>query len=404
MTQKLYYDALYQKEFNADIVRQDIQNGKAHVVLDKTLFYPGGGGQPCDFGTLNGYPVEDVYEQNGEIFHVLANLLPNGTVRGVIDWQRRFELMQQHLGQHILSAILVRDYSLNTIGMRLERDSLSIDLDGFVKDQKVALAEAAANEIIYQNIPVEVLFPTMEEIRQNSKRPIPETDERIRIVKIGELDFTPCCGLQNKSTGEVGVIKVQSHGVHKSGTRIHFLCGRPAMRWISELYKSNSRLQSELGCAEHEIVDRVCKQRDEFQAAKAKNQALMKRLIVADAQQLIASAPEFSEIAIVEHILPDTSQDEMKMLYAELTKDKGVIALLGGITSDGAYLMFGCHKAEKRIDVRDAFKTAILMIEGKGGGGACYAQGFGTKTVEVSNAVDAAFEILKNKLKENEAL
>ena len=215
MTNKLYYDALYQASFEANIVSQEERHGKIWVVLDRTLFYPGGGGQPCDLGILGGIEVEDVFEQNGIIYHVVGQPLSAGSVRGQIDWDRRFELMQQHLGQHILSAIFVRDYSLNTVGLRLERDSLSIDLDGYVNDDKIASAEAAANEIIYQNIPVEVLLPTLEKIRRNSKRPIPETSDSIRIIKIGDLDYTPCCGLQNMATGEVGIIKVQSHSTHK---------------------------------------------------------------------------------------------------------------------------------------------------------------------------------------------
>lgn len=395
MTEKLYYERPYQREFDASVLRQEKRDGKYHVVLDQTVFYPHGGGQPCDLGTLNGIPVEDVYGQGEEIVHALAKPLPEGMVHGEIDWNRRFELMQQHLGQHILSAILVRNYGLNTVGLQLERDHLSIDLDGYISDKKIALAEAAANEIIYQNIPVEVLFPTLEEIKRHSKRPIPETSDRIRIVKIGDLDYTPCCGLQNKASGEVGIIKVQNHSTHKSGTRIHFLCGRPAMRWMAELCKSHVQMQRVLACTEQNIVERVCKQHQELQEYKARNASLLKRLAAADAKQLIAAAPILSDVSIVSHVLLDTSLEEMKMLYAELTKDKGVVALLGGATPDGAYLMFGCHKAEKKMDVREAFKRALAIIEGKGGGGASYAQGFGVNSSKLQMAIHSANEALK---------
>ncbi len=396
MTNKLYYDALYQASFEAKIVSQEERNEKIWVVLDQTLFYPGGGGQPCDHGTLGGIEVEQFFEQDGIIYHVLSQRLPNGNVQGKIDWERRFELMQQHLGQHILSAIFVRDYALDTVGLRLERDSLSIDLDGYINDDKIALAESAANEIIYQNIPVEVLFPTLEEIRQNSKRPIPDTSDSIRIIKIGDLDYTPCCGLQNKATGEVGIIKVQNHSTHKSGTRIHFLCGRPALRRMDAMCKSYAQMQGVLSCAEQDVAERVCKQHNELQEYKIKNASLMKRLAASDARQLISTAPIISEVSIVSCVLSDTSQEEMKMLYAELTKDKGVVALLGGATPSGAYLMFGCHKAEKRIDVREAFKSALSIIDGKGGGGASYAQGFGANNSKLQMAIHSANEVLKN--------
>ncbi|MDO5000891.1 MAG: alanyl-tRNA editing protein [Eubacteriales bacterium] len=400
MTQKLFYDNLYQREFDAHIVRQDIQNGQAFVVLDRTLLYPGGGGQPCDLGTLNGCPVASVHEQNGEIVHVLEKPLPEGNVHGVLDWPRRFELMQQHLGQHILSAVFVRDCGLNTIALRMEQNALSIDLDGYAKEDMVTRAEAAANDVIYENIPVETLLPDMEEIRRNSKRAIPQTDEAIRIVRIGDLDYTPCCGLQNSATGEVGMIKIQRIETHKSGSRIHFLCGRPALRWAVALCGSAAYLMRELNCGEAGLSERVMKLRSETQELKQQRQTLLNRLSATESVELLKSAPRVGEIAIVMHTMQDTTQDEMKQLYACLTEQKGVAVLLGGKTPAGAFLMFGCSKGEKRIDVRPAFKDAIDMIGGKGGGGASYAQGFGANAAQLSTAIKVAGEIIEKQLSE----
>ncbi len=398
MTKKLYYDALYQRYFDAAILSQEERQGKIWVLLNQTLFYPGGGGQPCDLGTLNDIAVEDVFEMDGNIYHVLNQKLQDEGVHGRIDWDRRFELMQQHLGQHILSAVFVRDYERNTVGLRLERDSLSIDLDGYVKEETLALAEKVANEIIYQNIPVEVLYPTMEEIRENSKRPIPDTADSIRIIKIGDLDYTPCCGLQNKTTGEVGIIKIQRSSTHKNGTRIHFLCGRPAMEWLSEIQKSCSFIQSTLRCSEEELPERISKLHRETQELKTKNLALLTRMAAADAKQLLSDAVIVSDIAVVSHILPDTTQEEMKLLYTELTKEKGIVVLLGGNTPEGASLMFGCNKAEKKVDVWEAFQTAIALLEGRGGGGPSHAQGVGSNIAALPKAMETANEIIKEKI------
>lgn len=398
MTKKIYYDALYQQEFDAAVIRQDVRNGKVQVVLDKTLFYPGGGGQPCDFGTLNSSPVEDVYERNGEIVHVLDKPLTRETAHGKIDWQRRFELMQQHLGQHILSAVFVRDYGLNTIGLRLEQDALSIDLDGYVKEETAALLETAANQVIYENIPVDVLFPSLEEIQRNSRRDVPQTDKAIRIVKIAELDYTPCCGLQNKYTGEVGIIKIQRIDTHKSGSRIHFLCGQPALRWVCTLCGNAMHLMRELNCNETELKERVMKQRSEVLVLKDERQALLNRLSASEVSGLLRNAPHIGEITLVKHLLPDTTKEEMRQLFVLLTEQKGVAVLLGGKTAAGALLMFGCSKAEKRIDVLPAFKDAIAEIGGKGGGRACYAQGFGLDTERLSTAVEIAGKIIEKQL------
>lgn len=398
MTNKLYYESLYQKSFDACVLSQKTRNGKYHIVLDQTAFYPGGGGQPCDLGKLNGIVVEDVYEQGNEIVHVIDKSFPDGTVHGEIDWERRFELMQQHLGQHILSAVFLQNYGLNTIGLRMDRDLLYIDLDGYVKAEQATLAETAANEVIYENISVDILYPDIEEIKRNSKREIPQTEEAIRIVKIGELDYTPCCGLQNSSTCEVGIIKIQRIDKHQSGSRIYFLCGRPALRWIGSICANAMQAMTELNCGETELAERVLKLQNDVKKLKEHKKSVLGRLAASEASELLAKASNVGGIAVVKHIMKDTTQDEMKQIYGILTEQKGVVALLGGETASGAFLMFGCNKGEKRIDVREAFKKAIAMIDGKGGGGASYAQGFGKNTAQLSEAIDAAAEFIVNTL------
>lgn len=395
MTQKLYYEDLYMKSFDAEVVSQEERDGKVAAMLDRTAFYPGGGGQPCDLGTLGGMEVEDVFEEDGNIYHVIPEKLPEGTVRGEIDWDRRFELMQQHLGQHLLSAVFVRDFGLNTAGLRMDRDTLYIDLDGFADEQQVAAAERAANDAIYENIPVEVLYPSPEEIAKNSKRPIPETDEEIRIIKIGDLDYIPCCGLQNRYTGEVGVIKILDSVKQKKGSRIHFLCGRPALRKIIAICGDYSAIEAELDCPDGEAAERVAKQHREVKSLKKKNKSLLKRLAAEDAAEIAKGAEEVNGISVIAKVLEDVTQDEMKILYSELTKQEGTAVLLGGETPDGAFLMFGCNKKEKRVDVREAFNAALPMIEGKGGGGPSYAQGFGPGAAALADAVKKAGEILK---------
>lgn len=398
MTRKLYYDAIEQRTFDARLLRQETSGGRTRAVLDQTLFYPGGGGQPCDLGTLNGVPVTEVYEEEGEIVHVLDGSLEGEQVRGEIDWPRRFELMQQHLGQHILSAVFVRDFGLNTVGLRLERDALWIDLDGYVREEAAAQAEAAANEVLYEDLPVRILFPDREEISRRSKRPIPQTDQAIRIVEIGELDFTPCCGLQNQTTGQVGLIKIQRLDTHKSGSRIHFLCGRPALRWVCALCGDAARLLRELNCAETELAERVLRQQKELRELKDQRQALLGRLARARAAELLQQAPRVGEVALVRLALPETTQEEMKLLFACLTEQKGVAAVLGGRTGDGAFLLFGCNKAEKRVDVRPAFREAIAGIGGRGGGGACCAQGFGPDAERLEEILTAAVAQLEQQL------
>lgn len=402
VTKRLYYNDLYQIEFDACVITKKERNGKFEIVLDQTLFYPGGGGQPCDLGRIGDQQVVDVYEKNGEIIHVLEQdpVAEDSRIHGTIDWEQRFELMQQHLGQHILSAVFVRDFSKNTVGLRMTRDEVSIDLDGFVSEQQIAQAEAAANEVVYKNDHIEILYPDIEEIRRCSKRPVPQKEEAIRIVKIADLDYAPCCGLHTGTTGEVGMIKVIKTDKQKYGSRIHFTCGRNALRRVGTVCRNSMQLQKKLNCQEDELIERVVRQQEEVQQLKQKLDLIMKRLAAAEAEKLIKKAPRTGEVILVAHTLMKTTLEEIRLLYAELTKIKGVAVLLGGKTSDGAVLMFGCNKAENRVDVREAFQQAINTIGGKGGGGACCAQGFSPDSTKLDEAVESAVQMLIVKEKE----
>lgn len=398
MAAKLYYDRLYDKAFDAKILSQTDVDGKNHVVLDQTLFYPSGGGQPCDLGTLNGVVVEDVFEEKGVIVHVLAQKLAGDTAHGELDWKRRYMLMQQHLGQHMLSAVFVRDHDMGTVGMRLRPDALYIDIDGYINEASLAKAEMEVNRAIYAQIPVEILFPTVEEIRKHSRRDIPETDEAIRIVKIGDLDYVPCCGLHCQNTAEVGMIKVLKLDTHKHGSRIHFICGIAASELFGQMHAQLQSIAQDFNCSEGEVADRALKLHEEVQSLKEDKNALLNRIAALEAAELLRSAPRIGDVALITHTVPDATQLELKELFTHLTENPGVVAVLGGHNATGAFLMMGCNKAQKGVDVRAAFKAALAKIGGKGGGGPCYAQGFGSNAQSLPEALKEASEAIKAQL------
>ncbi len=390
MERKLFYENLYLQKFDAVVLSQEERNGKFYVRLDQTAFYPESGGQPSDIGTIGNARVLHVEERDGEIWHELDRPLAETIVHCQLDWENRFELMQQHLGQHILSAVFVRDYHANTINLRMHREGVSIDLDKVVDDAKVFAAEMAANEVIYQNLPVEVLFPAMEEIEKYSKRNIPETGEAIRIIKIGDLDYTPCCGTQNAYTGEVGFLKVLNAEKNKNGTRIHFTCGRSAFRYNAAWFGQYTQLQKKLHCQSHEVAERVQKLQEELKSAKGKLKSMMEKEIAGKAAELIEKAPRAEALAVVSCVLQDSTQEEMKLLFEKLTAEKGVLALLGGETEKGAMLIFGANKGEKGVDIRPVFKECAALIDGKGGGSPFFAQGIGTNGARLTEAVQKA--------------
>lgn len=392
MTRKLYYEDLYQTNFSASVIEAKEKDGKFHVALDQTVFYPEVGGQPCDTGYLDDIPVEQVYEEKGKIFHVMGAMPQNQNVDGRIDWERRFIYMQQHLGQHILSAVLVEYFHTNTIGLRLGDVELSIDIDHVINRENLERAEQIANEMICRNIPVEVLYPTMEEIERFSKRKIPQTNDAIRIVKIGDLDYTPCCGTQNKSTGEVGLIKIFHAETNRTGMRVHFSCGSAALQKCSHAHNLLESIKRELSCRSDEILVRVQKIKAELQDEKSQREQLMDRVLESDAQRFLEQAYRVNNIAVIKQTFEATSQEELRKLHSILTAQKGVVVILGAKTQNGVLLLMGCNKGEKRIDVRKAFHSSISMINGKGGGSACYSQGLGQNAEQLVSAVDHAFE------------
>lgn len=407
MTQKLYYENLYSKEFDAQIISiNENSNGNIEIILDKTLFYPSGGGQPCDLGFIDNLEVIDVHEDNENIIHVLKNshdniFSQNQIVHGVINWDRRFEFMQQHLGEHIFAGCLYNLHKLHTARMRIEGDNISLDIDIHVDWDLMLESETLANEFIWQNLPVEILYPPLDEIKKSARKLPPENATLpIRIVKINGVDYVPCCGLHVKSTGEVGLIKVTSIENHKGGTRIYLKCGRPAYRWLQSLHNEIRKIESELVCGDSSILEKILILKNQIHDAKIELENIITHFLTPLSENLKLNAEVFNNTKIITHVLKNSSQDEIKHLFRLLTdNDSNCVALIAGENSQGIFLTFGCNRNNKNIDVRNAFKYAISVLNGKGGGSAFCSQGWGNNSNEIQNTLFDAKNILKNNLK-----
>ncbi|MBQ7220966.1 MAG: hypothetical protein IJS28_08310 [Synergistaceae bacterium] len=396
MTAKLYYDDLYAQEFDAEIISQTEQDGKFHVVLNQTLFYPSGGGQPCDLGKLGGVEVVDVHEQGQEIVHVLKSKLTDKHVHGVIDWARRFELMQQHLGEHLLAGCLYTLHGTHTARMRIEGDNVSIDTDKPIDINAILEAERAANEAVWRDIPVEVIYPDIEEVKANARKLPPENAELpIRIVKVKGVDYVPCCGLHVSSTGQVGLVKVTSVENHKGGSRIYMRCGSAAYRWLDDVYRVVKKAESELVCGYDGINEKISVLKGQIRDLKAQNEATVERFMKPIAEALVSGAESLGSYKLVKHVMKSSGQDDVKHMFRLLTENHEVIALLAGESEEGIFLTFGTHKDNKDADVRGAFRKAIAALEGKGGGSAFCAQGWGRKTENPGQVLEDAASELK---------
>ena len=236
-TEKLYYQDPYLTAFTARVLSCEKSKSGWAVVLDRTAFYPEGGGQPADHGTLGAVQVTDVHETKGVIFHTCDGPVEIGTqVAGAVDWPRRFDHMQQHSGEHILSGLLCSLYHCDNVGFHLGADTVTIDYNAELTWEQVMAAEKAANEVIWQDTPVDITFPAPDALARLNYRSKKALTGQVRIVAFPGADCCACCGTHVRRAGEVGIIKVLSCQKFREGARLEILCGSRAYRYLSQVY------------------------------------------------------------------------------------------------------------------------------------------------------------------------
>ena len=264
LTRKLYWENPYQKEFQARIekVRPSKSSGTVDLLLDQTGFYPEGGGQPSDQGTLDGNPVTYVYLEETSIWHVVTSsdqsVSAGDEVTGVLDWPRRFDHMQQHLGQHILSAVFDQAFEARTIGFHLGEHHVTIDLDkGPFTQNELENIERTANGIVFDNLEVASTLVSDEVYHAMDLRKTPDITDEIRLVKIPDRDVCACSGTHPKATGEVGLIKILKSEAYKGGCRLTFLCGKRALASFHQMQVQAQQAAASLSVGWPELSEGV---------------------------------------------------------------------------------------------------------------------------------------------------
>lgn len=396
--QKLYYENQYEKAFTAEIVNIIEKGDEFHIQLDKTYFYPEGGGQPSDTGYIESIPVTMVYESEGVIYHVTPKKpVKIHRVKCSIDWDRRFDNMQQHLGQHILSACFLELFNGNTVGFHLGKEYCTIDVDKILDITQMQEAENLSNKIILDNIPVEFLFPSKSELKRLPiKKTLPKTGGQIRIVKIGDIDVNPCGGLHPRSTIEVQLIKIRKWEKYKNTIRIEFLCGKRAVLDSLLKYQFASKICNTLKCSESDALAYMQKLTQDFNRITAENRALKSEIADYEIQNMINESEKISDIRVVKSIYTNSDLKYVNLLASKLTAFKNVIALFAVKSEDKAHLIFMCSKDLKDISMNSLLKDAITLIDGNGGGSNFSAQGGGKNTSNLGSAIDYAFMKVKN--------
>lgn len=391
--EKIYYENKYTKEFTAEIIDILDIDGKFHVTLDKTAFFPGGGGQHCDTGFIDNNAVIDVYEKDEIVYHVLEKKpIKIHKVKCLIDWPRRLDGMHQHLGQHVLSGAFFNLFNANTFAIHLGSDISTVDIYGVLSEEQVREAEKLANKIIGDNVTVDSFIPSKSELKKLSlRRALPNTKEDIRIVKIGDFDINACCGLHPSSTQDLRLIKIKKFEKHKEGTRIEFLAGERA---VSDSFKKDefqNSICNYLNCNENEAINGIKNLNASLKEANELNKKLNILLAKYQIKEIVDNAEVINGIKVIKQIYDDQDLKYINNLTSKLTENNNTIALMAVKLGERANLIFSCSKDIKNVKMNDLLKDAISLIDGKGGGNPFQAQGAGKNNSNLEGAIDYAF-------------
>lgn len=398
--EKLYYKNPYLTEFVADIIDIIERDNSFHLVLDKTYFYPEGGGQPSDIGYIGSSPISYVYEDGGNIYHI-TDTKPSRLkeVKCNIDWDKRYDHMQQHLGQHILSAVLVELFNANTIGFHLSQEYSTIDIDKPITDDDFKEAEGLANKIISDNIGVQVLYPTEEELKQLPLRKLPpETDGQIRLIKIGNLDINACCGTHPNSTIEVQLIKLNKWEKHREGMRIEFLCGARAVNDYTLKHKEIRGLANLLSVNESDLLGEVDRINKELKEVNGEVRFLRNQVADFTVEKMVTDADLVNNVKVIKKIYRDVDLKYINTLTSKLLAYPNLIGLFGAENGDKAQLIFVRSRDLNIIRMDELLQDTISLIDGRGGGSPFSAQGGGKNNNNLESCLDYAYNRVKNSI------
>lgn len=373
MTERLYYTEPSRRTFEATIVAVESVDGRAHVTLDRTAFYPTSGGQPFDTGTLGGAAVSDVIDrEDGTIAHVVGGSLKAGeVVTGEIDWARRFDHMQQHTGQHVLSAAFDRLFGVRTESFHMGQQSATIDLAREVTAAEVAKAEDDANRVVWEDRPVVVRFATAEEAAAMPLRKESGRTGSLRLIDVKDYDLSACGGTHVERTGAIGVIAIGGWEKFKGGSRVEFLCGTRALQRFRLWRDALAAMQKHLSVPPIEMAASIERMQDDAKALQRTIRGFQEKLATHEAAALLAKG----STTIVEALEGWDAQGLKGIAAAATAAQPNAVVVL--FTTTTPTLVVVARGASANVDAGAVLKQLTAKFGGKGGGKPDLAQGGG---------------------------
>ena len=390
--EKLYYKDQYIKEFTAEVVDIKEKDSKFYVELDKTAFFPGGGGQFCDTGKIDNHDVIDVCEENGTIYHITTTKpIKIHKVKCLIDWEKREDGMNQHFGQHVLSGCFFKLFNANTVGFHLGREFSTVDINGFLTEEQIRKAEEYANEIIKNDIEVEFLTPERKQLKKlGLRRDLPNTNEQIRVVKIGDLDINACCGVHPKSTLSLRMIKIKKYEKCRNATRIEFLAGERAVddslkndRYLTEICRY-------LSSTEKEAISGIKSLHNKLEEIMYTNKKLEEKISKYQIKEMIEEADKIGEISLIKKIYENENVKYISKMASKLVELDNVVALIALKNDDKSNFVFASSKNISNLNMSELIKDAITLVDGRGGGSQFLAQGGGKDNGNIESLLNYA--------------
>ena len=370
-TRKLYYEDVHQTDFTAVVMEcvPDKEDGYYRIVLDASAFFPEEGGQSADKGTLNGQEVLDVSIKQGILYHKTACEFPVGTpVTGHVDWNRRFDFMQQHSGEHMISGLLHSHFGLENVGFHLSDREVTLDMNGEVSLEQLRLIEEEVNAWVWKNLPVKISWPSTEELGTLNYRSKLALTQNVRIVEIPGVDICACCAPHVDTTGQIGLIKIVNVQSHRGGVRINILCGGRALADYTEKQDSVWTISSLLSARQQEIADAVVRTKEDARLQKERANTLQAELL--SVQMCALPSPEAVENVIL--FVGELDTIALRNAVNDLTsKYSGYCGIFAGNNESGYRFIVGSAS-------RNCQELAARMrqeLQSKGGGSVPMIQG-----------------------------
>ncbi|MHB8540712.1 MAG: alanyl-tRNA editing protein [Candidatus Acidiferrales bacterium] len=391
MTERLYYDDSFLREFDAQVLAcepDDKPNGpRWRVRLDRTAFYPTSGGQPFDTGRLGNATVTEVIDgEHDEIIHFTEQPVPLGAIQGIIDWPRRFDHMQQHTAQHMLSAAFIELFKFQNISFHLGCEISTIDLAApLVAPRHLEEAERRVNKLIFEDRPIAVRYGTAEELVAQGVRKKVEREGTLRVINIEHFDRQPCGGTHLARTGQAGMLLVRKCERQKQQWRVEFIAGFRALAAARADFVALRQTAEQLGCGMPEVPEMVRKIQDERRASQRDTKKLTERLAELEAADILATKAEISpdgKRRIVAFIFDDATANYLALLAAKIVATPGIQVILASRAAKAVVL---AQSAGLDGDMGALLRELLAPVGGKGGGSKVFAQGI----VAEASALDA---------------